>query len=311
MEELSFEALLKRKLASYQDNNIAIFKSFKELKEFTKNDIMVEGFLFVIISKGNAEIYVDNEVYHSKKNDMFWCKPRYLMQKTMLSVDFEAIVFMVNPNYVDRLVKRVRIDWALQRMKLMMEHEIFHLEDDDAQRIMLYMQLLCDKLNTSDSLNKQKSIDFLFSAMIYDIADVVSEFIKVADTYQLAPIKENIINRFYKMLRDEDTPFSNVNGYAERLNVSAKYFSSLCKDATGKTASQIINEEIIHTAKLLLCDNGMSIKQIAHKLGFENQSHFGTFFHRHVGVSASKYRMKDLLIQDVSAIPGHTKTNEN
>ncbi|MGM9706544.1 MAG: helix-turn-helix domain-containing protein [Prevotella sp.] len=79
------------------------------------------------------------------------------------------------------------------------------------------------------------------------------------------------------MLRDDNQPFCNVNGYAERLHITPKYLSSVCKHATGKTASQLINEEIIRMAKLLLHDNKYSIKQIADLLGFANQSHFGVF----------------------------------
>lgn len=42
--------------------------------------------------------------------------------------------------------------------------------------------------------------------------------------------------------------------------------------------------------KLLLRDNSLGIKQIAARLNFANQSHFGTYFHRYVGLSPQQFR---------------------
>lgn len=84
--------------------------------------------------------------------------------------------------------------------------------------------------------------------------------------------------------------YLSVNEYAERLHVTPKYFSTTCKRLTGRTAGQIINEEIITTAKLLLRDNSKSIKQISDLLGFANQSHFGTYFSKRIGMSPQQFR---------------------
>ena len=42
--------------------------------------------------------------------------------------------------------------------------------------------------------------------------------------------------------------------------------------------------------KLLLRDNSLGIKQIAARLNFANPSHFGTYFHRYVGMSPQQFR---------------------
>lgn len=57
------------------------------------------------------------------------------------------------------------------------------------------------------------------------------------------------------MQHDDGLPFCNVNGYADKQHISAKYFSAVRQHATGKTAIQLINEEIIRRAKLLPHDN--------------------------------------------------------
>lgn len=93
------------------------------------------------------------------------------------------------------------------------------------------------------------------------------------------------------LLEDPRQPFVRVKGYAELLHVTPKYFSWVCKRLSGKTANEIICEEVVRQAKLMLRDNSLSIKQIAERLNFANQSHFGTFFRRHTGVSPCRFRM--------------------
>ena len=61
---------------------------------------------------------------------------------------------------------------------------------------------------------------------------------------------------------------------------------------TGRTATDIISENIVANATLLLKNPERSVKEVALKLGFANQSHFGTFIKRHTGMSPQQLRKK-------------------
>jgi AraC family transcriptional activator of pobA len=43
---------------------------------------------------------------------------------------------------------------------------------------------------------------------------------------------------------------------------------------------------------LLLLTTALPVQQISDRLGFKNQSHFGTFFRREVGMSPRAFREK-------------------
>ena len=77
--------------------------------------------------------------------------------------------------------------------------------------------------------------------------------------------------------------------YSDEVFVPA-VVEEFCKKVSGKTAKEIIQEETIKQAKLLLRDNSLSIKEVADRLNFTNQSHFGTYFHRHTGLSPQQFR---------------------
>ena len=87
---------------------------------------------------------------------------------------------------------------------------------------------------------------------------------------------------------------------AEQLNITPKYFSTVCKQITGRTALDIINSELVKNARLLLLNPNNSVKQVSVRLGFANQSHFGTFMRRNAGMSPLKFR-QSLLNKDNQA----------
>jgi len=69
-----------------------------------------------------------------------------------------------------------------------------------------------------------------------------------------------------------------VQYFANALNISSKYLSSLLKQLTGQTTQQIIHEKLIEKAKEKLSTTRMSVSEIAYQLGFEHPQSFNKLF---------------------------------
>lgn len=82
----------------------------------------------------------------------------------------------------------------------------------------------------------------------------------------------------------------SVTFYAEQLCITPKYFSSLVKKLSGKSAAQWIDNYVILEAKNLLKYSDMSIQEIAYRLNFSTQSFFGKYFKHQTGLSPTQYR---------------------
>ena len=82
----------------------------------------------------------------------------------------------------------------------------------------------------------------------------------------------------------------NASGVAAVL--SPKYISSVVKQVIGRTTGECITYNLIRQAKLLLLTTTLPVQQIADRLGFRSQSHFGTFFRRNVGMGPRQFREK-------------------
>jgi AraC-like DNA-binding protein len=81
-----------------------------------------------------------------------------------------------------------------------------------------------------------------------------------------------------------------VNWYANRLCVTPKYLSTVCKQVSGKTAFEWINEYVGVDIKHMLKNTNLSIKEITDELNFPNMSFFGKYCRNHFGISPSEYR---------------------
>lgn len=58
----------------------------------------------------------------------------------------------------------------------------------------------------------------------------------------------------------------------------------------GSSPNSYIDEALVRQAKSLLSSTSLSIQQISDRLGFRNQSHFGTFFKRRTSLSPKAFK---------------------
>jgi AraC family transcriptional regulator, transcriptional activator of pobA len=82
----------------------------------------------------------------------------------------------------------------------------------------------------------------------------------------------------------------SVEYYARELHISSKYLTAAIKEGTGRTASAFIIEALAIEAQALLQQETVSVKEAANQLNFANQSTFGKFFKRAVGLSPLEYK---------------------
>jgi AraC family transcriptional activator of pobA len=101
-----------------------------------------------------------------------------------------------------------------------------------------------------------------------------------------------VTSQFRKLLQKNFIKMRKVEQYAELMHISPKHLSDLVKEATGKTAKQIINDVVFLEAKVMLGSTKKTITEIAHDLAFQDQAHFSHFIRQHAGCSPIELRKK-------------------
>ena len=103
---------------------------------------------------------------------------------------------------------------------------------------------------------------------------------------------EYILKHFFDSLMQNYRREHLVPFYADQLNITTQYLSSVIKSLTGRTPSQFIFERLYCEARALLDHPDLSIKEIAELLHFSDQSAFGKFFKKRYGQSPVDYRKR-------------------
>ncbi len=126
----------------------------------------------------------------------------------------------------------------------------------------------------------QGAMNLILSDFVSDVTAAVPELVK-----------------FDEVLRYIDNNYRKNITLAELagiMNISSMYFSNYFKRTFRISPKQyILNKRLMESQRLLL-ESRMSIKEIAYEVGFDNENYFSEFFSAKVGISALKFRKREL-----------------
>ncbi|PKO14106.1 MAG: AraC family transcriptional regulator [Chloroflexi bacterium HGW-Chloroflexi-10] len=84
-----------------------------------------------------------------------------------------------------------------------------------------------------------------------------------------------------------------LGSISEKFYISPFYLSRMFKKATGFTFTEYLNSLRIREAQQLLKESQLNVSEIADKVGYESQTHFGRVFKKITGMSPLQYRKLD------------------
>ena len=101
-----------------------------------------------------------------------------------------------------------------------------------------------------------------------------------------APIRK----RFEKLLEDNFQKHWKVSNYAHEISVSPTHLSRVLRQATGLSASRLIEARVLREARRQLFFTNLGVSQVAYHLGYEDPAYFSRVFSRATGMSPKAFR---------------------
>ncbi|WP_343670461.1 helix-turn-helix transcriptional regulator [Chitinophaga sp.] len=96
--------------------------------------------------------------------------------------------------------------------------------------------------------------------------------------------------QFRSLVNEHFHQVRKIQAYANMLHIPAAQLNLICKSASGKTPSMLLNERIVLEAKTLLSNTDLSIKEITDVLDFSDPSNFVKFFKLYTSFTPKQYR---------------------
>ncbi|MDD2389907.1 MAG: helix-turn-helix domain-containing protein [Desulfobacterales bacterium] len=131
--------------------------------------------------------------------------------------------------------------------------------------------------------------------MLLDLLDAfLIEAERIEPEYDSSSMEQqtimNVYYEFVSHLEQHYTEHYRVEQYAELVKLSPKRLSEICRTVTGMTAKKLIEERVVLEAKRYIRYSGLSIKQVCHRLGFEDPAYFSKFFKKVTSTSPTQFR---------------------
>ncbi|WP_246426808.1 response regulator transcription factor [Paenibacillus rhizosphaerae] len=128
-------------------------------------------------------------------------------------------------------------------------------------------------------------------AELLEILDSVLGQMGVTLKDQKKSKRELVIDSCLELMRERYMEDLSLESVAESFRFNPSYFSTLFKEATGRSFSDVLIEIRMRKAEELLRDSsGLKVYEIAERCGFRDTKYFSRSFKKHVGATPDAYR---------------------
>ncbi len=167
----------------------------------------------------------------------------------------------------------------------------------DQKRLQLMELLLLARRTVQEQSNEpvkgQEAIAGLLGAM--DAEALRQQFVAaMVELTQAVVIRrqepDGIITRAQEYIRQNFRRDLALEEVARTVGISPYYFSKLFKEEAGVNFTEYLTEIRIETAKRLLSDRELSIKQVCMDSGYANPNYFSRIFKKWVGITPTEFR---------------------
>lgn len=287
IRELNMDGIDKYNISiSYTDDDIIIIDDLRDLP-ITDKPLRPNMNIIIMCMEGKIQLEINGKTFTVTKNEILVCSPNIILDNCMVSNNSEAkILCLTNKVIQESLHANVDI-W--NRAIYINRQNIIELKDEEIVLFQHYYGLIKAKMQQEGGVYKKAIMQSILQAALFEFCEKLT---RETDNEETKVITQGnlLFKKFIDLLSSNRGKKRKVYYYAECLFVTPKYLSSVCKEISGKTAMEWIQEYMEEDIRYYLKSSNMSIKEIAEELDFPNLSFFGKYVRTHFGMSPKAYR---------------------
>lgn len=255
--------------------------------------VSVHKYGFFLCRRGTAKVLLGEKIYLISCNHLCIYTPNTFFRILEKSEDLDGILHEDRVDAYYPAVSSINI-----RKRLMMrKNPIVTITSSDAAEIITLSASLrrgeegpdAGRLDDTTANIRENYLVYLRYALCLKVCEIYFSNNPVLAVPQ--DREDTIFNKFLIAVHEHCHRERTVRFYADEQHLSPYYFSTIIRDKSGKSASEWIEEVTMTYARQYLGDSAASVKEIAERLGFPDQSTFGRYFRQRQGCSPSEYRL--------------------
>lgn len=240
-----------------------------------------DSFFFFWVKKGDGHCWIDFIRRKWKPGKLYLTMPRNrLLFESRLPVEGTWLAFTEG-----FLQAQGQPSW--QRLPVIQNAEDVHELEPSEEEIGLLDGLLI-RMEAEYTADKNKDKEGFQSGLNSFLVCLSRIYIRRANAAPFSP-DERMMGGVRELLYERYDPLRGPEGYAQILGMTLPQLNRVIRDQTGRALDALLQERLLLEAKRLLVHSGLSVKEIATTLGFEDAA-FARVFKRDAGLTPVAFR---------------------
>lgn len=283
-EEENYRTLHKEKMG------LTLFDNYVITPRTTRKDIPItQNYVVLMVKYGSGVVEYNSDRTQIQKNTIIQATPG----KHLRILPNEEGIIVSGISYSKNFLLENKISDIHSDVLYFVSSlysQVWQLSNEDTNRIRTAYERISEILDVYHTHYFGRSLLLhQFQIFLFEMGALTKKHTQIHDLNFSR--KEKLAMQFSKLVQEQFRKERKLSHYAEQMHISTKYLTEVIKEITGKNASEIINDHVVMEAKFLLRRNELSIANIAETLNFSDQSFFGKFFKRNVGMSPKAFQM--------------------
>ena len=267
---------------SFNKSNLIVERDLKRLGTAELKDYVVH----IICMRGRFDFMFDGNPFLLKSGEAMIVGVQQLLEHLRTSADLDVMCVYMKSDFLELCTPRS--NYGIKGALALYAYPVMQMDARRFEQLRQdFVQIEQRLLNTENPFQE----DILICAtqmMFLDFFDIHAAQngltnISFQDT--------DIIARFMQMLeRGDYVKNREVSYYADKLCVTPKYLSEVCKGVSGRTANYWITRFVIIHIRRLLKEREMTFTEISDLFEFSSPAYFSRFVQKHLGVSPTNFR---------------------
>lgn len=206
-----------------------------------------------------------------------------------MSEDFHAWMLIAE----DRLWLNLMIGIPTQMLQSLDNETVVHVADEREWQM---LQNFILNIHLYEQLEMPVASNLMVATIIRAMITLMGEMAYKRNEQKEYPeysMADTYFRDFIALLNDNVDREHEVKFYAGKLGISTKYLSDITKAKVGNSAKDVISFFLISRLKVEILGSGQSLKTLAYRFAFADQSSMGKFFRKMEGISPLEFKRRN------------------
>ena len=237
--------------------------------------------------EGTATLLFNGAAHTLQPGDCIIIQRSETAQIADASPDLRTITIYVTPEFIQMAMPLS--NYGTRGHMMLFNNPVMHLNHRQQERCYKNMQYVRTRCAETEH---RFYLDLTLNAvqgMIIDFFDFHAEIYD--EKNDLSHQNAHLMNRFIEMLeRGDYRTHRDIAYYADKLCVTPKYLSEICKSISGCAAAYWINRYTSVEISRLLRERSLTLADIAYRFDFSSTAYLSRYIRQNLGASASEIR---------------------